>query len=133
MNFLESRTAMLTVFRTVWAPRHAIYPDVPGGPPTTAVIYARVSIKTAIGRQGSLTGGNGTTIWDRLGTLWIEVRAPVGDGLVAAYSAAQELVNAYQAAQGSVWYRNIRMVEVGEDGAFQRVDVKADFEYTDVR
>ena len=134
MTFDEACDTMQTVFKTVWDPRVAVYPDVPGSvPPQDAVLWARVNIKHAVGRQGSLTGGLGTTVWERRGTLWIEVYAPVGDGLKAGRDAAQEIVNAYQAERSGIWYRNIRMVEMGTDGAFERFDVKADFEYRDVR
>lgn len=124
---------MLAVFKTTWDTRVALYTDVPGDPPTSDVVWARVNVLHNIGRQGSLTGGLGTVMYDRLGTLWVQVFSPAGDGGKAGYDAAQLLVNAYQAARGSVWYRNIRMNEMGADGAFQRFDVKADFEYTDVR
>lgn len=134
MTFDEARDAMLAVFRSAWtAPRVAVYTDVPGDVPAGNVVWARPVIRTATGRQGSLTGGLGTVRWERRGVLWIQVFAPVGDGGTAGYAAAQDLVNAYQSERGSVWYRNIRMNEMGADGAFERFDVKADFEYGDVR
>lgn len=134
MTFDEARDAMLAVFKTAWqAPRLAVYTDVPGDIPATEVVWARPTIKTEIGRQGSLTGGLGTVSWERKGVLWIQVFSPVGDGGKAGYDAAQDLVNAYQAERGSIWYRNIRMNEMGADGAFERFDVKTDFEYRDVR
>lgn len=133
MTFDEARDAMLATFKAAWDPRVALYPDVPGDPPSSAVLWARVTLLHAVGRQASLTGGLGTVKYERQGILWIQVFAPVGDGKKAGYDAAQVLVNAYQAAQGSVWYRNIRMNEMGTDGAFERLDVMTDFEYTDVR
>lgn len=134
MTFDEAVDTMMAVFKTVWDPRVAVYPDVPGSvPPQDAVLWARAKIKHVTGRQGSLTGGLGTTVWERTGFIWIEVYSPVGDGLKAGRDAAQEIVNAYQAERSGIWYRNIRMVEMGTDGAFERFDVKADFEYRDVR
>jgi len=133
VTFDEARDAMLAAFKAAWDPRVALYADVPGEPPTDSVVWARVKVLHAVGRQGSLTGGLGTVKYERQGILWIQVFSPVGDGNKAGYDAAQCLVNAYQAARGSIWYRNIRMDEMGTDGAFERFDVKADFEYTDVR
>jgi hypothetical protein len=133
VTFDEARDAMLAVFKAAWGNRAALYSDVPGTPPTTEVVWARVTVLHATGGQGSLTGGLGTVQWDNKGVLWIQVFAPKGDGGKAGYEAAQLLVNAYRDARGSVWYRNIRMNEMGTDGAFERFDVKADFEYTDVR
>lgn len=134
MTFNEAVDAMMAVFKTVWGVRPAVYPDVPGSvTPTDTVLWARIKIKHATGRQGSLTGGLGTTCWERTGFVWIEVYSPVGDGLNTGRDAAQEFVNAYQDQRSGIWYRNIRMVEMGTDGAFERFDVKADFEYRDVR
>jgi hypothetical protein len=134
VTFDEARDAMLAVFKAAWDPKPAHYVDVTGSvPPTDPVVWARVKIKHVDGRQGSLTGGLGTTIYDRLGFVWIQVFAPVGDGMKLGYAASQSLVNAYQAERGSIWYRNVRMSEMGPDGAFERFDVKADFEYRDVR
>ena len=133
MTFDEARDAILAVFEAAWTPRVAVYTDVPGDVPKAAVVWARPTIRHVIGRQGSLTGALGTIRWERKGFIWVQVFSPVGDGGKAGYDAAQVLVNAYQAARGSVWYRNVRMNEAGTDGAFERFDVKADFEYGDVR
>lgn len=32
----------------------------------------------------------------------------------------------------AVWFRNVVLVEMGGDGAFSRVDVKANFQYDDI-
>lgn len=91
--------------------------------------WARVTLRHATGRQSSLSGAMGTRRFTRTGTLWVQVFAPVGDGNATALSLAETVVNAYQAASGTVWYRNVRMREQGSDGAFARVDVLADFTY----
>jgi hypothetical protein len=89
-------------------------------------------VKHADGRQGSLAGATGVKLWDRVGTLWIELYAPQGDGNTAGYALAQAMTDAVQSSR-AVWFRNVLMNEMGADGAFQRFDVKATFEYTDVR
>lgn len=130
-TFVDGKDAILAVFRAAWGARPATYNDVPAT--AASVVWARATVKHAEGRQGSLTGGLGTTRWKRTGILWIRVFSPQGDGGKAGLEAAQLLVNAYQDARTDVWYRNVRMSEAGADGAFQRFDVKADFEYEDVR
>jgi len=132
MNYLEGKDEMLAVFAAVWGTKKAIYPNVPDTIPTGNVLWARVTVLTANGSQSSLAGDTGDTLFDNTGTLWIQVFAPVGDGDVAGLTAAQSVVDAYRKARGHVWYRNIRMNEMGADGAFTRFDVKADFQYTDV-
>lgn len=134
MTFDEARDEVLDVFRRAWSPRAAVYEDTPAAKvPDTNTLWARATLRHVGGGQGSLTGGLGTVRWQRSGLIWIQLFAPIADGRVAGYDAAQELVNAYQSARGAVWYRRAHMVEGGQDGAFQRFDVKVDFEYEDVR
>lgn len=75
----------------------------------------------------------GTKRYTQTGTLWVQVFAPVGDGMVTAYGLAQAVVNAYRTARGTVWYRNARMQEVGSSGAFEQINVLTDFTYDDTR
>ncbi len=109
------------------------YLDVPGDPPAENVVWARGSVLHATGGQGSLTGGNGTTLYENKGLLLVEVYAPVGDGKVAGRRAAQAFLNAIRSYRGAVWFRGMHMQEAGRDGAFERFDVKTNFEYDDVR
>lgn len=109
-----------------------LWPDVPEDPPATEVAWARPSVKHADGGQGSLTGGLGTAMYDAMGTLWIQVFAPRGDGKVSGYGKAQAFLNALRQHSGSVWLRRHRLEEMGQDGDFNRFDVKAEFEYYDV-
>ncbi len=63
----------------------------------------------------------------------MQVFAPAGDGSTGALTAAQAIVNAYRVARLAVLFRDVGLVNMGGDGAFQRVDVKANFEYDDIR
>jgi hypothetical protein len=141
MTANEAVDAMLAVFKTAWGALGtppgsfpALYPDVPGSPPTTETVWARVTVRHAAGRTRSLTGGLGTQRYVNTGFVWVQVFAPVGDGLVAGRDASQAIVNAYRDARISVLFRNVRgPLEQGCEGAFERFDVKAEFEYDDVR
>lgn len=131
MTFDEARDLMLKVFNDVWTPRAVAWTDVPGDP--SEAIWARPVVRHAVGRQGSLADDTGQIRYERRGILWIQIFAPIGDGSTSGYAAAQEVVNAYQAAKLDVWFRNVRLEEMGNDRAGERFDVKADFEYEDVR
>jgi hypothetical protein len=133
VTFEEGKDAILAVFLAAWGNRPMTFNDVPAVVTSSQQVWARATVRHADGGQDSLTGGLGTVRYKRKGVVWIQVFAPVGDGETAGLIAAQLLVNAYQDAQTDVWYRNVRMSEAGADGAFQRFDVKADFEYSDVR
>lgn len=135
MTFDEAVDEMLGVFTAAWTPTGfpVVWTDVPGNPPTTETPWARVTVKHATGRQGSLAGEVGTRIFDRTGTIFIQVFTPVGQSMSESYRLAQLLVNAYEDARLEVWFRNTRMKEVGASGAFEQVNVLSDFLYDDVR
>lgn len=140
MTFNEANDAILAVFKAAWdalgdpaGSFPAFYSDVPGSAPATEITWARVTVRHATGRTRSLTGGLGTQRYENRGFVWVQVFAPVGDGSVAGRDASQAVVNAYRDAKISVLFRNVRMAEMGCEGAFERFDVKADFEYDDVR
>lgn len=132
----QARDEMLAVFKAAWdataAASNVGYPDKPFNPPSNAA-WARVSLRHANGRQSSLAGAMGTKRYTQTGTLWMQVFAPVGDGMVTAYGLAQAVANAYRTARGTVWYRNTRMQEVGSSGAFEQINVLTDFTYDDTR
>jgi hypothetical protein len=135
MTHDEARDEMLAIIKLMGANENVpiTYTDVPAQVPNNDTVWARVTVRHATGTQGSLTGGLGTTLYDRGGTLWVQVYAPRGDGSVAGYGKAEAFQNAIQDWKGAVWFRNVRVEEAGADGAYERVDVKADFEYQDVR
>lgn len=133
MTFEEGVDTILAVFKAVWGTRKAVYDNLPGSPPPADVIWARPTVKFATGGQGSLTSGTGTVMQDAKGILWIQVFAAVGDGNVNGLRAAQELVDAYSDYSGGVWFRNVRLESGNSEGAFQRFDVKANFEFTNAR
>lgn len=136
MTFDEARDIILKVFKDAWdlTGFPVTWTDVPGSAPTSETVWARATIRHATGAQASLAGENGARRWARTGTVYIQVFAPVGDGSKAGYEAAQIVVNAFQASRHeNVWFRDVRMNEVGTSGAFEQLNVLATFSYDDVR
>jgi len=136
MTFDEARDIILGVFKAAWDPTGfpAVWTDLPGSAPTSETVWARATIRHATGAQASLAGENGARRWARTGTVYIQVFAPVGDGSKAGYEAAQIVVNAFQASRHeNVWFRDVRMNELGTSGAFEQLNVLATFSYDDVR
>lgn len=136
MTFDEARDEMLAVFHAAWGPLGypVVWTDLPEDVPQAETVWARVTVRHATGRQASLAGEQGARRWNRTGTLFVQVFAPVGDGSTAVYAAAQVVADAYQAARGlGVWFRNTRINEVGASGAFEQINVLTDFSYDDVR
>ena len=129
----EAVDIIFGIFKAVWDPRPAIYSDVGGKIPTSEGVWARATIRHAVGSQSSL-GGIGSRKFTDKGTVIVQVFAPVGDGSTACYEAARLVQNAYRDARNpSVWFRDVRMNEIGASGAFEQINVLATFSYDDVR
>lgn len=135
MTYDEARDQILAVFKASWDPtgHPVVWTDVPGSAPETETAWARVTAKHTGGGQASLAGETGTRRFDRVGTLYVQIFAQVGEGLTSAYSLAQTVSNAFEDARQDVWFRNVRIREVGAAGAFEQINVLVDFLYDDVR
>ncbi len=138
MNYDEARDQILGVFKAAWDTTEyaAIYPDVPDEVPQgeEGEAWARASVIHANGHQASLAGENGARRWQRDGIVTIQIFARVGDGLTKAYELAQLVSDAFQDAKNlGVWFRNVRIKEVGNSGAFEQINVLANFTYDQVR
>lgn len=140
--FNEARDHMLKVFKDAWDPTGfpVVYPDKAedpdnGGDTPSANVWARATIRHADGFQSSLTGPlEELKRHSNIGTVIIQVFGKVGDGSTAAYDAAQTVATAFRKSRGiPVWFRRVRINEVGTRGPHDQINVLADFTYDDVR
>jgi len=133
MNYKQARDEILGVFNAAWAPRTAVWTDLPSDVPSGGV-WARPTLRHDTGGQGSLAGDQGKIQYDNGGVLFIQVFTPIGQGSSENYDLSQMLVSAYRAYKHpNLWFRNVRMQEVtSSQSAFQQHNVMADFEYTNV-
>lgn len=132
MTYDEARDEMLAVFKAAWdgLSLPSTYTDVPAAKPEDEIVWARVTVRHGQGRQRSLAGENGSRRWENQGTLFVSVFAPIGDGSTAGYNAAQVVADAYRSTRGlCVWFRNQRIRELGNDGAFEHIQFATEFEY----
>ena len=141
-SFNDGKDACLQVFKDAWDPTGfpAIYSDVANtqsdtGDTPSANVWARATIRHADGFQSSLTGPlEGKKRHTNIGTVIIQVFGTQGDGSTAAYDAAQTVATAYRKApSGPVWFRRVRINEIGTSGTYNQINVSADFSYDDVR
>lgn len=128
-----ARDEMLAVFKTAWdGTGYAVaWPDNAAAPPATEEPWARVTLRHADGMQGSLSGPTGARLQTYIGTLWVELYIPKGQGVTMGYALARLVLEAFRAARGAVWYRKLRFREAGDDGAYSRVIALIDFTYDD--
>lgn len=136
MTFEEATDQILDIFKTAWDPTgyKAFYDDVRDQRETDKSPWAAVMVRHAAGRQNNL-GGIGNRSFLRLGVLIITINTPSASGLSAGYQLAKVVADAYEGASSpnGVWFRNVRLNELGRDGSFYQMNVLADFEYHETK
>jgi hypothetical protein len=96
--------------------------------------WVQFVIRHASGRQASL-GGVGNRDFERQGTAIAAVFVPIGKGLSESYSLAKTVADAYEGvtSPNGVWFRNVRIQEIGRDGEFHQTQVLAEFSYYETK
>jgi hypothetical protein len=143
---IEARDEMLELFRLAWLagnPEEDLdtselpvsWPDLPFKPPGENIAWARVTLRTATGKQATLAGEEGSRRFNRTGVVIIQLFVPIADGMKMAYKLVKIVMGAYEgkATPGGVWFRNTRFNEVGIDGAWHQINVITDFNYDEVK
>jgi hypothetical protein len=105
------------------------------GPPDGEEPWARVTIRHVAGGQATLLGDAQVTRFTASGIITIQVFYPLKrGGLSNARSLAKVAKSAYEgkSTPSNVWFRNVRIVEVGPDGPWYNVNVLANFEYDEL-
>ena len=136
LNFTTARDEIQTLFQTAWnaqpSPPPVYYWDVQGDDPTSEATpaWARITVRHTIGRDAAIGG----RCFLRQGTVTVQIFTKFGEGLVNNDQLAKVAVDAFQgkATPGSVWFRNVRLNEIGQDGDWFQSNVLADFEYYEV-
>jgi hypothetical protein len=136
-TFEQARDDILTLFKTAWdtTTYPAVYEDTKGDRPASDTPFARPRIRHTTGGQASLSGGLGTSRFERIGFLLVAIYTPQGSGLTNAYSLAKIVADAFEgtASPNGVWFRNVRINEIGPDGDFFVTNVVVDFVYDEVK
>lgn len=97
--------------------------------------WAVATFQHTTGFQSTLSGVVGSRTFTRLGFLTVQVFTPNGKGLQDAYDLAKVVSDAFEgtATPGGVWFRNVRLNEVGRDGEFFQLNVVVEFRYDEVK
>jgi hypothetical protein len=96
--------------------------------------FIRVWVRHTFASQRTL-GGQGSRIFERRGFVRIEVYSRITNGLQESYQLAKVASDAYEgrSSDNGVWFRQVRISEMGKDGAFNRTDVIVNFEYHEMK
>jgi len=136
-SYLEARDSIFEAIYGIWQPTgyDIQWPDKVFSKPDEQVPFARVTLNHEDGYQASLVNHHGQRIWERRGTLFVQIFTPLGQGNDEAYGLAKMLIDMLQKLYTSagVMCRNVRLNEVGqEDYDFFQVNVVADFTYEEI-
>lgn len=139
-TYEEARAALSAFARTSWLAALVVvslpsttpiaYDNLNFDPPEDGSTWARLNIQHITADRASL-GSPDTCRFRREGLLSIQIFVPLGDGTLVADQIADSLVEAFEdvGAIENIWFRNIRMKEVGSDGTFHQVNVEVDFTF----
>jgi hypothetical protein len=140
LTITQARDEMSTLFNDAWeASAYAAFPvmwDDVGEPVGAARSpWARFSVRHADGGQATLASIGGVRRWRREGTIFVQLFAPANEGLSRLDEMAIVAMRAFEGktTAGGVWFRDVRLREVGVDGNWQQFNVLADFEYDEIR
>ncbi len=128
---------MLAFFKTAWDTTSliAVYENVKGAVPTDQVSWARPVIRHAPSGNQSLTGALNKTNYERIGLMTVSVFIPNGNGLSLARSLGKTVADAFEGKKtaSGVWFRNVRIVEVGPSNEWFQFNVVIEFTYDEIR
>ena len=136
LTYEEAVDDMSAMFKDVWdTTGHFLHwESVKTQRDTADDPWARFVIRHATGNQNSL-GGVGARDFRRNGTIIISIFVPIGKGLSSSSILAKLATDAYEGEHSinGVWFRNVRLQEVGRDGEFFQTNVLVEFEYYETK
>ena len=117
-----------------------LYEDRAGARPSANVagavqLWGFVQVRHISSERVTLAGTAGSRRFRRDGLLTLQLFIPQGDGLVLMDAIGQEFLNALEGktTTNGVSLRNVRVVEVGEDGPWFQANVLANYDYDEVK
>lgn len=127
------------VFKAAWDTTgfEARYPGQSSQPPEDAAgvppTWARFTLRHGSGGQDSFTGG-AQKVYLRTGIAIVQVFAPTEQGYGPSYDLAKVVSDAFQGTQtsGGVWFRNVRIDEIGVSGLWLQLNVSIGFQYDEI-
>lgn len=136
MTYEEAIDDMQKMVLDAWGPTgHEIFwESVEADRETDDTAWAISNIRHVSGRQENL-GGIGNRSFLRTGIIFLQIFTRVGNGLQESYQLAKVMADAFEgrSSPNGVWFRNVRINEVGKDGTFSQTTVTIEFQYNEVK
>lgn len=136
MTYEEAIDDMQKMVLDTWGPTgHEIFwESVEADRETDDSAWAVSNIRHVSGRQETL-GGIGNRAFERTGIIFLQIFTRVGNGLQESYQLAKVMADGFEgrSSPNGVWFRNVRINEVGKDGTFSQTTVTVEFQYNEVK
>jgi len=136
LTYLQANNDILSLLKAAWDPtgHKMFWEGVRDQRETDQSAWATVVVRHATGQQDTL-GGVGSRQFLRNGIVLVTINTPSTSGLSDAYVLAKVVADAYEgvASPNGVWFRNVRINELGREGTFNQINVVIDFEYYETK
>ena len=137
LTYNEAKDEIFSLFKAAWdMTGHPVHwQEVKKSRSKSEDAFAMISIRHAAGFQSTLGSSVGTTRFSRIGFTTIQIFVAAGKGLQEAYVLAKVASDAFEGVStpGGVWFRNLRLNEVGKNGQFFQLNVVAEFNYDEIK
>lgn len=136
-TYSEARDEIFSVIKTAWDTTGFLmaWPDKDFEKPTGRDPWARTTLRHTDGNQSTLANHNGLQRFKRDGVLTIQIFTPIGEGLSRSYDLSKIISDALEGTTTTkgVWFRNVRLNEIGSDAPWFQVNVNSDFSYEELK
>lgn len=139
LTYEQAYDEMADAFFAAWTPTGLKYTfeDLANDDllPSTDAAWCRFSLRHNAGRQAGMGAAAGQRMFRRTGTITVQIFTLSSKGLSEAQRLAKVVGDAFegQSTPGGVWFKNVRMNEIGRDGQFFQTNLLTDFEYDEVK
>lgn len=141
MTQSEARDEILTMFRDAWLASldskdiPVRFDDVAADGPIGGQPWARAVVRNSSADQATLSNQNGQRRFERRGFLNVQIFTVYGDGLNLADKLSKVVQDAFEgkSSPSQIWFRSVRVNEIGQDGPYFQTNVVANFEYDEVK
>ena len=136
LTYNEARNTILKQLFDVWELTGWIlqFDNVAGSVPSNNDPWARATVQHVLGFQRTL-GGIGCRRFQKNGVVAVQIFTKTGTGLSESDALSKLVTDTFEGTDTpeGVWFRNVTLNEVGNDGQWFQVNVTADFEYDDIK
>lgn len=136
-TYAQARDEIFAVINAAWSTTSflMIWPDKVAEKPIPRTPWARTTILHTDGGQSTLANHQGLQRFRRDGIVTVQIFTPVGEGTQRSYDLAKVISDALEGTTTTkgVWFRNVRLKEIGSDTPWFQVNINSDFYYEELK